>query len=889
MAVTRVTQFSYNSGEIGGLMYGRADDSKYSSGLATCQNALITPQGPLRNRAGFMYVAEVPNNKRMRLIPFTYSAEQTMVVGITAGKIYFYTNGQVLMDGDTPYSIDAPWREEDIFDIHYTQNADIMTLVHPSYPPQELRRYSMTDWRMVTVSLITSLTPPTNVTSTRLTSAASDGNSEKYTQTYVVTSLSEDRTEESEASEETTVTANLYATGTTVRVSWQTVAGAKYYRVYKLQGGIYGYIGETMETSIIDDNIAPETGQTPPYLDDVFQVSGGITNVEILNGGSGYKNGNRIVRFLDHGEVDRQWSGSWPDIEWRYNMPVTLPYPGTGGAHGSVHFDGIVDREGNGSGATASVTYGPDYNGYNTSVVKVNLTNDGGDNYVDPVASFRWTSGVNDTLTARLRVFAEIEEWPVELNIVDETGYGGIIGISVENGVITDAWIKSAGRNYTDPEVEVISKNGSGAQFKLTIGNAGDYPAAVGYFEQRRIFAGSRLRPQQIWMTATGTESNMTYHLPLQDTDRISFAVAAKDMNMIRHIVPLQQLIALTSAAEWRVSPLNSDAITPDSISVRPQSYIGASNVQPQMVNNNVLYAAARGGHVRELAYNYTAGGYITGDISIRASHLFDETDPITEMALTKSPDPILWCVKSSGSMLGLVYVPEQQIGAWVQYKTDGSFEAATVVQEGTEDFLYVVVNRTIDGVRKRFVERQQSRLASSMGSGLFLDCAAQFRFTEATKEITGLTWLAGKEVTVVADGGVYKRVTVSDDGKVTIPRAAISGWVGLPYETIIRTLPVSFQIQDSSYGRGHTKNVNRVWMRVERTTGVEVGPDLDNMKPMKVRRDEAYGEAVSLQSGTIDVGSVGHWQKDGTFYIRQAEPAPFTLISHTAEIEIGG
>lgn len=887
MAVTRVTQFSYNSGEIGGLMYGRADDSKYSAGLATCQNALITPQGPLRNRAGFMYVAEVPNNKRMRLIPFTYSAEQTMVVGITAGKIYFYTNGQVLMDGDTPYSIDAPWREEDIFDIHYTQNADIMTLVHPSYPPQELRRYSMTDWRMVTVSLITSLTPPTNVSSTRLTSAASDGNSEKYTQTYVVTALNEDRTEESEASTETTVTANLYATGTTVRISWQTVAGAKYYRVYKLQGGIYGYIGETMETSIIDDNIAPETGQTPPYLDDVFQVNAGITSVEILNGGSGYANGNRISSVLDHGRgsSDVYW-GTVGGHGWN---ELSLPFPMNEYAFGTLHCDGVIDLDGNGTGATVSYKTSADEFGWQSILNSVTLTNEGGYGYVNPVVQFRWTSGTSDKLMATFQVYTLVEEVPISLNIVDSTGRGGEIGFSIENGSFTDAWVKSAGSGYTSPSVQVISPNGSGAQFKLTIGNAGDYPAAVGYFEQRRIFAGSRLRPQQIWMTATGTENNMTYHLPLQDTDRISFAVAAKDMNQIRHIVPLQQLIALTSAAEWRVSPLNSDAITPDSISVRPQSYIGASNVQPQMVNNNVLYAAARGGHVRELAYNYTAGGYITGDISIRASHLFDETDPITEMALTKSPDPILWCVKSSGSMLGLVYVPEQQIGAWVQYKTDGSFEAATVVQEGTEDFLYVVVNRTIDGVRKRFVERQQSRLDSSMGSGLFLDCAARFRFTEATKEITGLTWLAGNEVTVVADGGVYKRVTVSDDGKVTIPRAAIYGWVGLPYETIIRTLPVSFSIQDGSYGRGHTKNVNRVWMRVERTTGVEVGPDLDNMKPMKVRRDEAYGEAVSLQSGEIDVGSVGHWQKDGTFYIRQAEPAPFTLISHTAEIEIGG
>ncbi|MFN5202984.1 MAG: hypothetical protein ACK5HM_14395, partial [Gemmatimonas sp.] len=51
------------------------------------------------------------------------------------------------------------------------------------------------------------------------------------------------------------------------------------------------------------------------------------------------------------------------------------------------------------------------------------------------------------------------------------------------------------------------------------------------------------------------------------------------------HMLPLTQLVILTSSAEWRVTSLNSDAITPSTISVRPQSYIGASNVQPAIVN----------------------------------------------------------------------------------------------------------------------------------------------------------------------------------------------------------------------------------------------------------------------------------------------------------------
>lgn len=886
----RVTQLSYNSGVMSGLMSGRADDTKYGSGLQVCRNARCTPQGPIENRPGFMYVAETKYpDKKARLIPFTYSVDQTMIIELGDRYVRFHTQGKTLMNsgGTAPYELATPWKEEDLFQIHYTQNAEVMTLVHPYYPPQELRRYSMTDWRLVPVSLVTSLQPPEGVTSVRLTSAANDSNSDKYEQTYVVTSLNEDRTEESEASKETTVKANLYATGTTVKVSWKTAPGAKYYRVYKLQGGIYGYIGETMETSIIDDNIAPETGQTPPYLDDVFQVSGGITNVEILNGGSGYKNGNRIVRFLDHGEVDRQWSGSWPDIEWRYNMPVTLPYPGTGGAHGSVHFDGIVDREGNGSGATASVTYGPDYNGYNTSVVKVNLTNDGGDNYVDPVASFRWTSGVDDVLTARLRVFAEVEENPITLNIVDDTGYGGVLGFSIENGVFTDAWVKSAGRNYTDPTVQVISKNGSGARFKLTIGNAGDYPAAVGYFEQRRIFAGSRLRPQQIWMTATGTESNMTYHLPLQDDDRISFAVASRDLNQIQHVIALQQLLMLTSAAEWRVSPLNSDAITPTSISVRPQSYVGASSVQPVMANNTAIYAAARGGHIREIAYNYNAGGYVSGDLSLRATGLFDGYD-ILDLSFSKEPFPVVWAVSSSGSLLGLTYVPEQQVGAWFEYTTAGAFESVAVVQEGLDDVIYTITSRTINGETKRFVECSTRREDTTPRRGNFLDCSGEY-FGDETTSVSRITWLAGQEVTVNADGAVVTGLKVGEDGTLTLPKKASRVVVGLPYSMEVQTMPIVAQVSDGSLAKGHTKNVSRVWLRLKNSAAPEVGSNFSDMAQVKTRTKETFGEPPRLIDGVIEALPPGKWEDDMGVCVRMDKPLPFTLISHSSEIELGG
>ena len=150
---------------------------------------------------------------------------------------------------------------------------------------------------------------------------------------------------------------------------------------------------------------------------------------------------------------------------------------------------------------------------------------------------------------------------------------------------------------------------------------SGNYPGAVSYFEQRRVFAGTNNAPQNIWMTKSGTESNMSFGLPIKDDDRIEFRVAAREANTIRHIVPLTNLLMLTGSAEWRVTSINSDAITPTSISVKPQSYVGANNAQPVIVNNSLVYAAARGGHVRELGYNWQANGFITGDLSLRAPH----------------------------------------------------------------------------------------------------------------------------------------------------------------------------------------------------------------------------------------------------------------------------
>lgn len=413
----------------------------------------------------------------------------------------------------------------------------------------------------------------------------------------------------------------------------------------------------------------------------------------------------------------------------------------------------------------------------------------------------------------------------------------------------------------------------------------GNYPGSVSYFEQRRIFAGSKNEPSVLWMTRPGTESDMSYSMPTSDDDRIRFRVNARDANTIRHIVPIAQLILLTSSAEWAVTSINSDAITPSSIAVRTQSAIGAAVPRPAIVNNSVVYVSERGKHVRDLGYSYDKNGFITGNISVRAAHLFDGFS-ITDMAFSKAPHQIVWCLSTSGKLLGLTYMPEQNIGAWHQHDTDGIFESCAVVAEGDEDVLYCVVRREINGRTVRYIERMDEMLLLNLEDSFFVDSGLKYEGLPADK-FSGLDHLEGKEVNILGDGIVFPQQTVVN-GSVKINRECSKVAIGLPIQSDLHTLPIVAQI-DLAYGQGLVKNVNKVKLRVYQSSGIWAGPDLDGMREYKQRTDEPYGSPPEWKSQEIEIMLYPAWQDGGQIYIRQDDPLPLTVLNIVAETEIGG
>ena len=152
----------------------------------------------------------------------------------------------------------------------------------------------------------------------------------------------------------------------------------------------------------------------------------------------------------------------------------------------------------------------------------------------------------------------------------------------------------------------------------------GNNPGVVEYYEQRRIFGGSTSAPQTLWMSRPGSFYNMDTSSPSTPSDAITVTIFARQVNAIRHLVPMSSLIALTATGAWKLSPGSaSDSLTPTSTVVKPQAYIGCSHVPPIVIGNDILYVGAKGSSVRDLSYNFYADVYTGADMSVLSNHLF--------------------------------------------------------------------------------------------------------------------------------------------------------------------------------------------------------------------------------------------------------------------------
>ena len=292
-------------------------------------------------------------------------------------------------------------------------------------------------------------------------------------------------------------------------------------------------------------------------------------------------------------------------------------------------------------------------------------------------------------------------------------------------------------------------------------------PAVTGYYQQRQCFAGTTSHPQTVWLSRTAGYNDFGTSVPLLDDDSVSFTVVSREVNEIRHIVELSELILLTSGGEWVIKGGQDGVLTPGNVNVKRQGYNGSSHVAPIVINANALYIQDKGSQIRTLAYSFQQDAYIGNDLTILSSHLFYGRT-VKEWAFQYIPFSCVWAVRDDGVLLGLTFMPEQEIAGWHRHDSvNGLFESVCSISGTTEDAVYFVVRRTINGATKRYIEMFANRNFTDIVDAYFVDSGLTYdgRNTGSTTMTLsgGTAWDETETLTLTSSAATFGSGDIGD------------------------------------------------------------------------------------------------------------------------------
>ena len=683
---TRITQASFTRGELTPRLDSRTNLEQYGIGLKKAKNAIIHQEGGISNRNGLEYCGIAKySDKATRVMKFVFNSEQTYMLEFGEKYIRFLKDGAYIIypDGHAKagqmVEIETPYLAKDLKTIKRSQAGDVLTLTHIDYPVKNLSRYSHYDWRLEDGVFQPEIAAPTNVKATW--TGSTDSNTRNYQ--YLVTAVEAESNEESKRSAVVTVKAHREANWLTTEymtITWDAVAGAAEYNIYRSVNGIFGYIGTAEGTTFTDDNIEPDLSSSAP------------------------------------------------------------------------------------------ITKNPFANNNN--------------------------------------------------------------------------------------------------------------PTCSAYFQQRKLYGNSYNNPQTLWSSQSGAINNFNVSRPLIATDAVTLNMDDREVNEIRHLIPMKDLIVLTSNSEWKVNGTDGVFQANPMPAAVIQSCYGASHVEPVVSGSMVIFVQAGGSVVRDLGYDIMSEGYDGDELSLFSSHLFEGKE-IVYIAYAKEPYRLLYVIFNDGSAATMTYNKKQKLCGWTRFETEGTFESVDVVREGLEDVAYFVINRTVNGQNVKFIERTKTRIIDDAKYAFLVDCGLSAEFEQPTTTISGLDHLEGKTVIANVNGGIIDNLVVKN-GTVTLSKPAKTIVIGLPYEFDFETLNI-----EGENTQGLKKVINHVCLKVFKSREDVIFCGTDGREFRHNRCDASINDSGKLFSTDLLMTVTAYPKADATIRIKQNYPLPLTILSVSATVAV--
>ena len=819
MARVHPFQTNFTAGELTPKLAGQTDFKKYNNGVETLENMTVFPQGGTTRRSGTRFVCEVKDSsKAVRLIPFEFNITQSYILefgnlyirfykdngqitesdktitGITAANpavvtsnSHGYSNGDhiwissvvgmtelngrrftvankttntfelsgVNSSGYTAYSsggvankvyeIATPYTDSQIFDLQFTQSADIMYLVHPSHEPEKLSRTGHTAWTLADVDFQVGPFLDTNTTATTLTTSA------------------------------TTV-----GSGRTLTASASLFASTDVGRLVKLGDG-WGKITAYTSATVVTWTITKAATS-----------SGSIT-----------------------------WSlGAWSDTtsfpqtvsfyEQRLVFAGSTDYPQTIWASQSGDYENFDVDDASASDAFI----------YTIAANRVNL--------------IRWLSPARDlvvgTAGGEFRVGRPTGEplKPDNVTITQQTTYGGHTtqAIQIGNAVMFVQRQKRKVREfayrfeddaYAAPDMTLLAEH-------ITEGGIDDVDFAQ---EPDAIYWAVRNDGTLLGMTYQREEDVIAWHRHI---------LGGRDANCTITVTDYTNIIV---GSKLTLTKSDGTSVTFTSETSSGSAPSETNGWRPNESNDTT------------------------------ADNIFTAINAHADFTVSNPSANVVTVTETSPNGIGLLTITtSDDVRLAVTSQTLAKVKSVSTISETSENQVWIVVERIVNGSTVKYVEYLDSTL--DMDSGL------SGTVTGATTTVTSLEHLEGETVQIVIDDAVYPTQIVSN-GAITISLTSSYSSkaikVGLGYVSTLKTMKVEAGASAGT-AQGRKKRYNEVLVRLLSTTGATINGD---QLPFRTSAN-AMDESITAITGDKRVTNLG-WDREGQITIQQTQPLPMTIL----------
>lgn len=398
--------------------------------------------------------------------------------------------------------------------------------------------------------------------------------------------------------------------------------------------------------------------------------------------------------------------------------------------------------------------------------------------------------------------------------------------------------------------------------------NSRGWPHSVAYDNDSLIFGGTKSLPDVLWKSQIGNYFNFD-DTKAQPDGAMTTNIRSDDINDIRYVVSGNDLIVLTSEAEFYID----GDFTPDlNFKVRKQEERGVRRlVKPVFVDGAPMYIDSKADVLRELTYSDVDAKYSSTNLTLFCPGILDRPRYLAhQKPAGKRDNDYVWIINHDGAWVIFNTLRKQDING---FTTGRSRTDELITCEDLNGVLYAMFKRTIDGEIKYYFEKFDANVK--------MDCCKIYD-GEPTDIIEDVDFLNGEEVKITVNEQIYGS-TVVEDGEVQLSKEYGRYTIGFPFPVQVETLPPPAALPDGT-AIGQIRRVSAISLGLSQTGDVTV-----NGQPVRTRR---FGQPIfdappPLINGRKRVTLRGGYNRDPVVLIEQIEPLDFHLTDVILEVQI--